>query len=227
MTSKTLKWIAIITMTFDHIAVYLISPDYPIYYIFRGLGRIAFPLFAFFIAEGLIHTRSVKKYFLRLLVFALVIEITLAIFYLATGVNYMIVSNIFWTLLLGLLAVILINTQKWYFILIAIVLAVLAEWVGVDYGAYGVIMIIIFSFFKEKWKILLLFTINNFIFVEFPISYIIQLNAKFYFSYQWLATLALIPIFLYNGKLGKFNKYFFYIYYPLHLAIIISIGFFF
>jgi len=227
MTLKTLKWIAIITMTLDHIAVYLLSPAYPLYYIFRGLGRIAFPLFAFFIAEGFIHTRSVKKYFLRLLVFALVIEISLAVFFLATGVNYMIVSNIFWTLLLGLLAVILISKKKWYFFLLGISLVIIAEWVRVNYGGYGVILIIIFSFFKEKWKILLFVSIANFIFVGYPISYIIPFETQFRSPIQWLAMVALIPIFLYNGKLGKFNKYFFYLYYPLHLAVIISIAFIF
>jgi hypothetical protein len=224
MSIKTLKWIAIITMTMDHIGYYLLLPYSPLYYIFRGFGRIAFPLFAFFIAEGFIHTRSLKKYFLRLLVFALMIEIAMVGFYLYTGVNFMIVSNIFWTLLLGLLSVILISKKKWYFVLLGLSLVFIAELLGLNYGGYGVLLIIIFSFFKDKWKILLLFVIANFIFVEYPIAYIIPFQTQFRSSMQWLSMIALIPIFLYNGKLGKFNKYFFYIYYPLHLGIILIIA---
>ena len=76
MTSFTLKIIALITMFIDHSG-----------YVFAGnfsfcnfIGRIAFPIFAFQISEGYKHTKNLKKYFLRLGIFALISQIPFSLF---------------------------------------------------------------------------------------------------------------------------------------------------
>lgn len=75
MTTTRLKAIAIISMLIDHIGAIFIPGNTPVYMVFRGIGRLAFPIFAFLIVEGFYHTRSVKKYLLRLGSFALISEI--------------------------------------------------------------------------------------------------------------------------------------------------------
>lgn len=75
LTAFHLKLIALVTMVIDHVAAVLVSIRSPFYTLLRGIGRIAFPIYAFLIAEGCRHTRSREKYLLRLGVFALISQI--------------------------------------------------------------------------------------------------------------------------------------------------------
>ena len=72
MTADILKFIALIAMTSDHIALAFISPEDPIYFVMRFFGRATAPIMTFFIVEGYIHTRNRKKYFMRILIFAMI-----------------------------------------------------------------------------------------------------------------------------------------------------------
>ena len=91
MSGTTLKWIAVISMLIDHTAEVLINHNAAltdpiwaqIYVLMRGIGRIAFPIYAFLLVEGFLHTRDVKKYLARMLTFAVVSEIPfdLAVFH--------------------------------------------------------------------------------------------------------------------------------------------------
>jgi len=218
MNSSQLKWIAIITMTCDHLGFYLFPEGSLIQLVLRSLGRIAFPLFAFFIAEGFVHTHDIKKYFLRLFVFALVIEVFFFGFYLFTDINYMITENIFWTLLLGLLALMMISTNKWYYITIALSFIFLSYFLRIPYGGFGVALIILFGTIKNRLQQLLYVAL-------FTYLYIGLMNVENGWV-QWFGILAFLPLFFYNGKLGKMNKYFFYVYYPAHIIVIVSISMF-
>ena len=100
MTSFVLKIIALITMFIDHLG-------YAIYGRFSYLnyiGRIAFPIFAFQISEGFVHTKNIKKYFIRLLVFAIISQFPFMLF-LSTFSKNIYELNIFFTLSFGLLAI--------------------------------------------------------------------------------------------------------------------------
>lgn len=73
MNRLTLKIIAITTMLLDHIALIFFASDGWLYFVFRGLGRIAFVLFAYLLAEGFHHTKSIKNYLLRIGITTLII----------------------------------------------------------------------------------------------------------------------------------------------------------
>jgi len=135
-----LKIVALITMTCDHVGYMIPSygDTYLISRILRTFGRLAFPLFCFMIVEGVMHTRSIKKYLARLGICALAIAIGFA------GVEFLPFfggfsvrdeGNIFVTLLLGALTVYLLNHKKWYIKLLAIlpILFVIANKLIINY----------------------------------------------------------------------------------------------
>ena len=75
MTTFLMKWIAVLTMITDHVG----RMFFPDVHIFNIIGRIAFPLFAFLLIEGFVHTGNLKKYMLRMLIFACISEIAMCI----------------------------------------------------------------------------------------------------------------------------------------------------
>ena len=75
LTGTQLKVIALVTMIIDHIGVVLLEPNSVVYWVARSIGRLAFPIYCFLLVEGFIHTRNVKKYLGRLLLFAVISEI--------------------------------------------------------------------------------------------------------------------------------------------------------
>ena len=102
VSAHVLKLCAVLTMLIDHIGyVFARQMTYQTYYFLRAIGRIAFPLFAFLLSEGVFYTRSRRKYLCGLLIFAVLSEIP---FDLLDPVGR---QNIFWTLALGLAAIIL------------------------------------------------------------------------------------------------------------------------
>ena len=83
LSGATLKWIAMISMLIDHFTAVFFEASvyngplifsYNTYVILRGVGRLAFPIYFFLLVEGFLHTRSVKKYLLRLFAFRLLLE---------------------------------------------------------------------------------------------------------------------------------------------------------
>ena len=75
LSGSALKVIAVISMVADHCAYFLMEHGTPLYEVMRSFGRIAFPVFAFLIAEGFANTRNRTRYFLTLLGFAVISEI--------------------------------------------------------------------------------------------------------------------------------------------------------
>ena len=118
-----IKIIALVTMTFDHIGYLLSNPD--VSNVFRHIGRLALPLFCFMIAEGAIHTKSFKKYALRLGIMASLITTAIIVsqevsYFREQGFSMRGEGNIFIDLLLGALAIYLLRQKKWYFKVLAI-----------------------------------------------------------------------------------------------------------
>ena len=150
MTSFSLKLIAIVTMLCDHASDALIGHLTWI----NIIGRIAFPIFCFQIVIGYGKTKSVSNYMKRLFIFGLISQIPFSLFLYAYTGNFMSL-NIFFTLLMGICAIAILDNMKnkWLAILIDIAIIILAEMLNVDYGAWGICLILcIFVFFKRKCK---------------------------------------------------------------------------
>lgn len=199
-----LKCIAVCTMLIDHIGAFL----YPAQIWMRYVGRLAFPIYCFLIAEGYLHTRDVKKYMGRLLLFALISEIPYdlarsgCIFYAGS-------QNVFFTLFLGLVCIYAADASRsfWKSAAVFVLAGLLMHFVVCsDYGIGGIVMILLFYVFRER-------TLEKWISVG-------ALNLAYYGGIQSAATLALVPIQLYNGKKGPSAKYFFYAFYPVHLLLL-------
>ena len=200
------------------------------------IGRISFPIFAFLIVEGYFHTKSLKKYASRLLVFAMLSEIP---FNLAMGsrVFYPIHQNVLWSFLISLGLIHLNERAKgtscvWKRIAVGGITVILGYVVGlltmVDFYHAGILTVLVFYFFRQgKWwsrmgQFGCLWYINTQMLGG--LAYEISLFGETYFFVrQGFALLALIPIWLYRGRQGYHSKalqYAYYGFYPAHLLVL-------
>ena len=220
LSNFDLKLIAIITMTIDHIGVVFGTPFYTF---LRAVGRLSFPIFAYLLTEGYDHTKSFSKYFFKLLIFALISEVIYDYIFFGSFI-YMNANNVFFTLALGLLTLFLLDKSrilvKKYFkekidliiifpityFLIVIIMGLIGEFLNFSYGMLGIFVISFFYLFKDSLLLTVIsVTLSTLIFGE---------------SVQYFSLFSLILIWFYNKKLGKKCKFFFYLYYPLHILIL-------
>ena len=184
--------------------------------ILNVVGRIAFPIFAFTLSEGYVHTRSLKKYLFRLFIFAVSIQMPSILF----GYDYS--MNIFFTLFLGLLSIYIFNLKKINIILKIILIGFVlffSQKFKLDYGMYGILLIMNFNIFRNyKSKILMNFLVLNVFNMIFPKVFDLV-------DTQFFSLISLVFIFMYNGKKGRSMKYFFYLFYPIHFFILEVIKF--
>jgi hypothetical protein len=229
-----LKMIAVITMLIDHTAASIlrrvmeqmpswgpITPDnvtvwQNFYVVCRLIGRMAFPIYCFLLVEGFHYTKSRGKYALRLFLFALISELP---FDLALEQSFFYIehNNVFFTLMIGLLTLWgsdivekkLQGKQLFQTVLRIVILvtgSAVAEVLHTDYGAAGVIAIyIMYVFYQQRDMGYCLMTLSLGVLGS---------------SSELAALLMLIPIHFYNGTRGKQMKYFFYAFYPVHLAVL-------
>lgn len=228
MSSLALKIIAIAAMLLDHIGFLgqmglgFNHPLAPMFETMRCLGRMAMPLFVFMAAESCAHTRSITKYMRSLLIFALISEIPFDIFVNGAGkiMQYNPPSvysfgsqNVFFTLLLGVLAVYfyqkIINTKLKYFAFIpAVLLAMLAEVMNSDYGYIGVIGVFLVYIMPNKY-------------LKIAAVALVPLLSRWDMPVEMLCGLiAVVLVFFYNGRRGRNIKWLFYWFYPMHLAFL-------
>ncbi len=215
MSSFVLKIIGIITMFCDHLGYAI----YGHFSYFNYIGRIAFPIFAFCISEGYLHTKSKKNYLMRLFTFALVSQTPFMLFNSIFRDSFSL--NVFFTLFLGLVAIIGYDMckNKYIGILLIVCLAITADTLKMDYGYYGVLVIFAFHLLKNK-KFLM-----NIAFIALTLmKYLPQyITSNFYYVYIILFICTLIPLIfinLYNGKKGISVKYLLYGFYPVHLMLL-------
>lgn len=228
ISGGALKWIAIVTMAVDHIGASILETfvlnawgGSPLGYAFSGqwdeilrfdrilrfIGRPAFPIFCFLLVEGFIHTHNVKKYAVRLGIFALVSEIPFDLAFHLTPFHrgY---QNVFFTLLFGLLAIWFIKAHGETLTARILGLAggmALAELFHTDYGAFGVALISVLYLLRDK-------KVRQCI-----------LGAVCC-AWELTAPLAFVFIWFYNGERGRQPKWFFYWFYPAHLLLYYAVG---
>ena len=200
MNIFTLKMIAIASMLIDHIGAVL----FPQLTLLRILGRIAFPIFAYTLVEGFIHTHDLKKYMIRLGAFALVSEIPFDLAVSGKMIEFG-HQNVFFTLFLGVVMLSLyVRTNNTIKQLAVVAITVfISRFLNVDYSGMAIMMIFLFYYLREKKTEKL-----------FAAGILILLMAG---KIQLFSLLAFIPIALYNGERGPKMKAFFYAFYPVHL----------
>ena len=211
LSGSALKIIAVLSMVTDHCVYYLLDDTSITYEVMRCFGRVAFPVFAFLVAEGFAHTRNRMRYFLSLLLFAVISEVP---WYLLNGADG--THNVMFTLALGVVALAAFERLREYRLLaiIAILFAALsAEVSGLDYGWRGVVVILVFHLFRNK--------------KYSQSARLLQLAFAFPFMSHYGiigALMACSVISFYDGTRGiihsKVAKYGFYAIYPVHLIII-------
>lgn len=229
-SSFTLKTLACLFMLIDHTGM-LLFPDIAL---LRIIGRLAFPIFAFFIAEGCRYTRNKLRRFLTIFLLGLICE---AVYIAFDGAYY---GNI---LLTFSLSIILIYCLQWVkaslcagskakiaLSLLLFVAALIGVYLfvrsfGVDFGFTGVLAPLFASLFDYKEgaapKWLEKFDRPWMKLIAFAFGLILMVLETGIFKRRTWCLLALPLIALYNGKPGsrKF-KYGFYLFYPLHLALL-------
>ena len=217
MTSFILKIIGVITMLFDHVGDAIIGK----FSFCNLIGRIAFPIFAFQAVQGYIYTKDFKKHMLKLFIFACISQIPFMLF-LSTFTEEILTLNIFFTLFLGLLALFVYDKckNKVLGFLFVILTSIIAYFIHVDYGTFGILLMFCFYFFKDKKGSMAITTI-----VLCFLSFVPDIIATpvlwyIYIQYAIFTALSLIFILFYNKNEGPKAKYFFYIFYPLHLLIL-------
>ncbi len=220
MTSSDLKIVACITMVLDHIGVLL----FPEFIILRIIGRVSFPIFCFLLVEGYFHTSNIKKYLIRLALFALISEIPFDLAFTNT-LFYLKHQNVFFTLFFGMLSIHLYDNYKknnpFSFIYILLFI-VINYFFYSDYGAIGIIMIFGFYLLRGKFVRLTLFVMTLVI-----VTFFWQLLSAKYMLSSVLVQLfqigSLPLIYFYTGSRGLKIKKFFYGFYPIHLLILYNI----
>lgn len=201
MTGFQLKLLAMLAMTADHIGA-VFFPEIPL---LRWIGRLAMPVLCFFIGEGLRHTRSPRRYLLRLTWFALLSELPFDLaFYGGIEWGH---QNVYFTLALGLLALWAIQSRGMEGWLLALTAALAAELLGCDYGMYGVLLILLLDRFHRARS------------EQLAAAALLNL-AFFGLQTQILSLIALPLLWLYNGKRGRDDRRLFYLYYPAHLCVL-------
>lgn len=210
LTGNALKIIAMISMLFDHVAIILFDGFEP----FRIIGRLAFPLYAYLIAEGCKHTSSKFMYFLRVFALGALCQI---VYYFVDKSLYL---NILLTFSVSIPMVYFLNyARKNAFLTLLFLAATAFLWgffhrlsgVGIafDYGFFGMMFPVLLSVTDDRREKALLAFFGLFVI------------AQSVGGYQIWSLVAVPLLLLYNGKRGKLNlKTFFYMFYPLHLAIL-------
>lgn len=205
LSGSALKVIALVSMLVDHLAYYLLEHGTALYEAMRCFGRIAFPVFAFLIAEGFVHTRNRLRYFLTLLGFAVIGEVPWFLLNEADGTH-----NVMFTLALGVGALAIFDKyhqRKFVCFCMIAMIAIFATCLGTDYEWRGISLIVICYMMREYRPLLLLF----------------MLPLMIYYGMVG-AVMAAIVLSLYDGTRGfiqgSTTKYGFYAFYPVHLFLL-------
>lgn len=203
LSGSWLKIIAILSMTIDHIAYYYGVSNPYVYELMRTVGRIAFPTFAFLLAEGYVYTRNRQRYMLSLFTFAILSEIPWLL------LNHDNSHNVLFTLLAGVIGMYIIDTSrnKWVTLASLVLIGSTTLMAETDYSLNGFVLTLLFFMFRGRADLQILFGL--------PLMY----------EYGFMGILmAFAVIFLYNGERGfihgKAAKYAFYAFYPAHLMLI-------
>ena len=224
LNRNQLKYIAIIAMLIDHLAWCTCTTTDPLGFTLHVIGRLTGPIMAFMLAEGYLHTRNVKKYGMRLLVFALISGIPFSLF--EAGAWPMPTLGVIFTLFLGLVAIWVWDKTNlhvaWKIVIIVLlcVLSIFGDWPFFDI-LWPLFFVIYRDNPKKKWTAFTIIAFSDILLSQAAAIFIMK--NPFGQAFQ-IGVFLVIPFFLlYNGESGSrhpFHKWFFYVFYPLHLLIL-------
>lgn len=228
-----LKILACLFMLVDHMGLLL----FPGVLWIRYVGRLAYPLFAYFIAEGCRYTKNKPKRFLSVFILGVICEIAYIIFDGYYG-NILLTFSIS-ILLIYLLQAVKKAVKKSYsssilmqtlFVVSVIMTYHFCKYIGVDYGFFGVITPVLVTLFDSaeadktefastKSRVLSL--------VMLAVGLLLLSFVNPILQFQYYSLFSLLILAFYNGNKGKFSfKYGFYVFYPLHLVVLWAIAFY-
>lgn len=235
LNRNQIKYLVIVAMLIDHIAWAFVPTRSVLGQVMHFIGRLTGPTMACFLAEGYLHTRNVKKYAGRLGIFALVSWVPFCLFEFQRlpigyspekGFWFLPTFGVIYTLFLGLLAIWLWDKGKWpkWCKVLGIIglcaLSVLGDW-GVSDVLYPLVLFSYRDQPKKKWFWFSVITLvgNTFVFVN-----ALSKGVAIWTCYTWgVFMVPLLMQFCYNGQGGSrkpIHKWFFYIFYPLHLLVL-------
>ena len=224
LSQEWLKVIACVTMLLDHIGAVFV-PGIP-GFILRGIGRIAFPIYCFLLAEGVHYTHSPRKYAFRLLIGLLLSEIPFDLLFF--GRLSWAYSSVMVTLLLGFfygMAVKRIQSPG-VRVLIVVPFMVAADMLGSDYGGWGVALIAMFILTRDIPRKHVVQTVGLAVICCLIGGAAIRIGS-FLMPVELLGVVALIPIFCYSGEKATSSRWIqrgFYLFYPVHLTVLLLIA---
>lgn len=227
MSSFILKILALFFMIVDHIGFIF----FPGEIIFRTIGRLALPLFAYQMAVGFSHTKNKKKHILKLLSFAIICQIPYML--MLNIYNVSMTLNILFTFVLALLSISILEKIQFdktlgknfkfktlfkncFLFILSIGLILLGNYINVDYTWYGILLTIIFYFtLKNKALSVLLF------FILINIKFLIGRSTMDALAYASLFDIIFLLSF--NGKKGYSRPWVFYLLYFMHFVLLLLI----
>ena len=223
LDTNFLKIIAVITMAIDHIGM-VFFPDKPW---FRYIGRLSFPIFCYCMTVGMLYTRSMKKYLLRLAALAVISQpVYLLALYPDWRSMETIPLNVFFTLLFSLGALYGVRRRQWWWTLIGLYLLILTD---AMYSILGFLYMLVFYLCRAKPFIAGLAYVLVAAMGSLEItgsSPMVTLFGSVGFSPAvftvFSGPLVCIPMKV-TKKLPMIPKWVFYLFYPTHLAIIAGI----
>lgn len=219
ISGNALKMFALLCMTIDHIGAHILNDYTP----FRIIGRLAFPIFAYMIAEGCKYTHNKLKYFLTIFIEGIILQIFIFLLSDSTHMNVLITFS----LSIGLIYAFdySLRSENNYNLVIPLMGIIfvmvicgelpegfLSEYFHIDYGFFGVMLPVMVYIFDNRVLKLLMFT-SGLVFLSISMAPI-----------EWWSLISIIPLAFYSGERGKLKiKYLFHIYYPIHIVIILAI----
>ncbi len=232
ISSFSLHILAMALMLCDHMWATIV----PGHQWLTWVGRLAYPIFAFLIVEGYFHTKDLKKYMQRLLIFAILSEIPFNLMYTASWI-YPFHQNVLWTFLLAIFCLknidkIRAKCKPWLAILLSALIVglfmLLAQLTMTDYYGYGVLTVVVFYCFRGNGWMQRLGQLAGLLYINWHLIKgmtipVTLFGNVFEIPQQGIAVLALVPIWFYKGRQGyhsKASQYLFYAFYPVHLLVL-------
>jgi hypothetical protein len=218
MNAFWIKVIAILSMIVDHFALFYFPDSFPL----QIIGRLSFPLIAWLIANGAVHTKNIDRYLIRLGAFALLAQIPYEVGYYVAG-SQTLFLNVLFTLFFGLLAIrsLQLPVHPYVRAFLVAVCVVVPGILHADYGVGGILSILAFYIYYDRPKmmvlsqiVILMFLTNLRFFIGPGYGFLVMHPLE-----EW-AVLALPVILLYNKRRGYATGLFFYWFFVIQAALI-------